>query len=116
MSGTHRAAMLHGTFVGDLWWPRATGQLAVTLDLQAEARRDVSCSGRVAAIKAACQGAGDFSTAAKLTADSVVVLVHSRMTRTGTLLTRSRTVPVTDLPSLANYVATDSLAMSGWDA
>lgn len=110
MSGKHRAAMLHGAFEGEFWWPRATGQLPVTLDLQAEARRDVSCSGRVAAIKAACQSAGDFSSLAKLTADSVVVLVHSRMTDNGTLLTRSRTVSVRSLPSLAEYVDADAFA------
>jgi hypothetical protein len=112
MNPSH-SAILHGVLQGDLWWPRSAGQIQVTLDLRSEADRDVSQCGRIAAIKAACQTAGDFSSSPKLTADSVVVLVHSRMTSTGTLLTRSRTVPVTRLPSLADYV--DPTAFSSWD-
>jgi len=111
VSSTDRSAILHGVLQGDLWWPRVTGQLPVTLDLGAEARRDVSRCGRIAAIKAACDTAGDFSSAVKLTADSVVVVVHRRMNRTGTLLTRSRVVPVTNLPSLAEYVDPDAFAL-----
>lgn len=102
---TARTVTLHGTLTGLIWMPAVEAQLPVTVDLIRDARRYVNAtgSGLVDAVKAAVAGAGDFQSA-RLTADSYVVIEHRSSLLYGSCL-RSRVVEVTDLPSIADYVA-----------
>jgi len=109
MTRTHsRTVRLVGTLTGDIWMPNTEAQLPIDVDLVAEAGRDVSNSGMVAAIRAAVDGAGDFRSA-RLTADSFVVVEHRRVgPPDGTVRSWARRVDVADLPSLRDFVAADT--------
>jgi hypothetical protein len=108
---TARTVKLYGTLTGPIWWPSLEGQLSITVDLVAEAARDVSRSGLVAAIRAAVDNAGDFRVA-RLTADSFVMVEHRRLgPPDGTVRSWARRVDVVALPSLADYVAPDAYAL-----
>jgi hypothetical protein len=119
-----RTATLYGTLTGELWQPGAIGAMPVTVNLRreaagrarGEAARFVNAkgSGLVDAIRATVDGAGDFR-AARLTAGSCVIIEHRRLgPPDGRIRYRARRVDVTDLPSLADYVATDVYAPS-WE-
>jgi hypothetical protein len=110
-----RSVTLYGHLFGETWWPGGEGQLSITVDLIAESARDVSRSGMVAAIRAAVDGAGDFRSA-RLTADSFVIVEHRRIgPPDGTVRSWSRRVDVADLPSLSDYVASDTYSYSEVD-
>lgn len=112
-----RTVTLYGVLVGPTWWPGADGQLSITVDLIDQAGRFVNAtgSGLVDAIKAAVDGAGDFRTP-RLTADSFVLVEHRRLgPPDGTIRSWSRRVGVADLPSLADYVASDTYSYSEVD-
>jgi len=112
---TVRTVTLYATLTGETWWPSGEGQLSITVDLIAESARDVSRSGMVAAIRAAVDGAGDFRSA-RLTADSFVMIEHRRLgPPDGTVRSWSRRVDVADLPSLSDYVASDTYSYSEVD-
>ena len=108
MTGIVRSVTLHGTLVGDIWWPVVEAQMPVTVDLTREARRYVNAtgSGLVDAVKAAVDGAGDFQSA-RLTADSYIRVQHVWHVpyAVNRRVTFERVVDVTSLPSLADYVA-----------
>ncbi|HJP89169.1 MAG TPA: hypothetical protein VJ850_09060 [Candidatus Limnocylindrales bacterium] len=109
-----RRVTLHGTLEGPIWWPiGVTAQLPITLDLGAEAARDALRSGMIAAIRSACESAGDFSAMPRLTGDSIIVIEH-RSSRLHGWNGRGRVIEVTDLPSLAEYVAADSCSALEW--
>ena len=115
MTGIVRSVTLHGTLVGDIWMPAVEAQLPVTVDLTREARRYVNAtgSGLVDAVKAAVDGAGDFQSA-RLTCDSFIRIEHVWHVpyAVNRQVTFARFVDVTDLPSLADYVAADTYAYS----
>ena len=115
MTGIVRSVTLHGTLVGDIWMPAVEAQLPVTVDLTREARRYVNAtgSGLVDAVKAAVDRAGDFQSA-RLTRDSFIRIEHVWHVpyAVNRRVTFARFVDVTDLPSLADYVAADTYAYS----
>jgi hypothetical protein len=107
-----RTVTLYATLTGPIWWPAVEGQLSMTVDLRAEARRYVNAtgSGLIDAIRAAVDGAGDFQCS-RLTADSFVLIEHRRLgSPDGTVRSWSRRVNVTALPSLADCIAPDAYA------
>jgi hypothetical protein len=104
-----RSVTLHGALVGDIWMPAVTATLPVREDLRAIAKRFVNAdgSGLVDAVKSVVDGAGDFRSA-RLTPDSYVKISHTRQTAPGDrVVTVSRYVLVSDLPSLADYVSAE---------
>jgi len=106
-----RSATLIGTLQGPIWQPGVTAQLPIVVNLKREASRYVNAngSGLVDAVKAAVDGAGDFRFAL-LTADSFVLLERRRTgPPDGTVRSWARSVDVTRLPSLADYVD-----VNGW--
>lgn len=108
MTAVVRSVTLYGTLTGPIWQPLVGGQLPITADLVAEAARDVSHSGMVAAIRSVVDGAGDFRSA-RLTADSFVIVEHRRLGPPGgTVRTWARRVDVARLPSLTEYVNHDT--------
>jgi hypothetical protein len=104
-----RTATLYGTLTGETWMPCVEAQEVVRVDLRREAARYVNAtgSGLVDAIRAAVDGAGDFH-AARLTADSFVLIEHRRIgPPDGRVRSWTRRIDVATLPSLRDYVATD---------
>ena len=115
MKGTARAITLYGTLTGETWMTQVEAQLQITLDLVADTARDVSRSGMVAAIRSAVDHAGDFRSA-RLTGDSFVLVEHRRLgPPDGTVRSWSRRIDVADLPSLADYIASDEYAYPAWE-
>jgi hypothetical protein len=113
MSRVVRAVTLVGTLEGPIWWPAVTAQKSVQADLIHIAAGYVNAtgSGLIEAIESVTDD-GDFRSA-RLTGDSFVLIEHRRLRANG-WTSRLRAVHVKNLPSLADYVAPDSLAL-GWE-
>lgn len=110
----HRTVTLVGTLEGRIWMPAVTAQKPVHADLTRIASTYVSAtgSGLVEAAQSLCDD-GDFQSA-RLTGDSFIRIEHRRLRPNG-WTSRVRTTDVTALPSLADYVAPDSYAVSWAD-
>lgn len=94
-----------GAVTGELWWPMgAEAFKPITFRFAREGRPFVTeadtLTGAVEALMRAEDG--DFSSEAKLTGDSVLVVERVSSRRT-----TKRWFPVTMLPSIAQYVAAD---------
>ncbi len=108
----YRIVTVVGALEGPVWWPVGTTcQLRIDIDLTAEAARDVSRSGMVAAIRSFVTSAGDFSACPKLTGDTVVVIQHVYQPRRDERLAHAKVIEVTRLPSLADLVSPDALSV-----
>ena len=108
----HRTVTLIGTLEGPIWMPAITAQKPVEADLTriASTYLNATGSGLVEAAHSLCDD-GDFQSA-RLTGDSFIRIEHRRLRADGSGWTsRVRTVDVTRLPSLADYVAPDSSAL-----
>jgi len=108
----HRTVTLIGTLEGPIWMPAVTAQKPVQADLTRIASTYVNATGSgLAEAAQSVTDDGDFQSA-RLTADSFVRIEHRWLRPTG-WTSRVRVVDVTNLPSLAGYVAPDSYAI-GW--
>jgi len=112
MSRVVRAVTLVGTLEGPIWWPAVTAQKPIQADLTriAAGYGNATGSGLIEAIESVTDD-GDFRSA-RLTGDSFVHIEHRRLRANG-WTSRLRMVVVTNLPSLADYVAPDSLGLGG---
>lgn len=109
----HRTVTLVGTLEGPIWMPAVTAQKPVQADLTRIASTYVNAtgSGLIEAAQSVCDD-GDFQSA-RLTGDSFIRIEHRRLRPNG-WTSRVRTVDVTELPSLAEYVAPDAYSLEGW--
>src|SRR5687768_3459354 len=105
-----RTVTLVGTLEGPIWTPAGTAQKPVQVDLTRIASTYVNAtgSGLVEAAQSVCDD-GDFRSA-RLTGDSVIVIEHCEFRRNG-WVSHVRTVAVTRLPSLADYVTVNAIGL-----
>lgn len=99
-----RSVTLHGHLTGNLWWPQVPAYKAASDDLLARARRMVGGRPTLREVMESyiMENDGDFSTPARLTADSYITVEHVTG-RLGTEVIRRRHIDVANLPSLSDY-------------
>lgn len=90
-----------GTMRGDLWWPRVPAEKPVSLTFE-RIPPDPPPTLRGLLERLLTQEDGDFSSQARMLADSVLTIRRVRYTAAGTRIVRERTVPLAYLPSVAD--------------